>query len=562
MAANGVEYGSLGPLRRALAEAERTDESNAASAIERFVELRPGIRDVLQSKRHHLLTGRRGTGKSTLLTVVRDTLRKEGAPVAVIDMEKFKGRPFPDVLIEILIKLLDEVRPTIRKASPLRDWRLRRQFNRSRKELVQLLGDPQSMTHEVQRSRTSARGRQAGAGGRTGAKGSLGEVAASAKVEAGSSSTTESMAKAEFEELKIERLQQLASRLSDELAQLVAGADKDQAVIFIDDFYYVRISDQPDVLDYLKQVVKSTGIWLKVGGVGARMRPYRDGDPPTGMQPDQDMNTLSLDVTLNDFGTAKRFLELMMDGVLKPVALKTSQLMTETARNRMVLGCGGAVARDYLTLTSAALDAAIERLSKQAAPTDKTVVRIEAEDVNLAARQRMNKKEDNDLDLDAGTDAKKLRERWRDICEFAQTQGNTAFVLARQEDIDKASWGEEVRQLENLRLLHRIKDAIPNTPNWRGVKCVVFMVDLGQVAHQRLRAGIPEFWQGTTEFDRLRRAEWVYGLDWKTRLAAKQAQAKSHSRSTPTTGTAASPALSATEYVALTLFDNPSDLDA
>lgn len=513
-----MEYGSLGPLRAALAEAERTDESNADQAVARFVELRPGVRDVLQSKRHHLLTGRRGTGKSTLLTVVRYALRKEGAPVAVVDMEKFKGRPFPDVLIEILITLLDEVKPDRRWWWP-RDIRLRRKFNRSRDELTQLLNDPQSMTKEVHRSRESARSGRAGAKLNPSRK-PFGE--ANAEMEASQSSSTQLTAKAEFEELKIERLQQMASKLSAELTELVSDSGKDRAVVFVDDFYYVRLSDQPDVLDYLQQVVKGTGIWLKVGGVGARMRPYRDGDPPTGMQPDQDMNTLTLDVTLNDFGTAKRFLELMMDGVLKDVGLKTSQLMTDTARNRMVLACGGAVARDYLTLTSAALDAAVERLSKQAAPTDKTTVRIEAEDVNLAARQRMNKKEDSDLELDAGADAKKLRDRWRDICEFAQAQDNTAFVLIRQEDLDKADWGEEVRQLENLRLLHRIKDAVPNTPSWRGIKCVVFMVDLGQVAHQRLSVGIPEFWQGTTEFDRLRRAEWVYGPGWKAKLAEKQ----------------------------------------
>jgi hypothetical protein len=114
VAATGVEYNRLGPLREALAEAARTDESNADRTIERFVELRPGIEDTLRAGRHHLITGRRGTGKSTLLHVVRRRLRQEGSPVAVIDMEKYKGRPFPDVLIEILIAVLDEVRPPVR----------------------------------------------------------------------------------------------------------------------------------------------------------------------------------------------------------------------------------------------------------------------------------------------------------------------------------------------------------------------------------------------------------------------------------------------------------------
>ena len=36
---------------------------------------------------------------------------------------------------------------------------------------------------------------------------------------------------------------------------------------------------------------------------------------------------------------------------------------------------------------------------------------IQTEDINLAARDRMNKKEQDDLDLDAGADAAKLKDR-------------------------------------------------------------------------------------------------------------------------------------------------------
>jgi hypothetical protein len=398
----GVKYNELGPLRQALAEAARTDESNADQAIARFVELRPGIKDTLCARRHHLLAGRRGTGKSTLLHVVREQLRDEGAPVAVIDMEKFKGRPFPDVLIEILIALLDEVKPRVRVRTAIRDLSLRRQFRTTRRDLDVLLRDPQSLTKRVERGEKASRRSSSGGAvdvnaGSSGAGGSL-----AAAAERSRSSSAALLATAEYEELKIERLQQLASRLAAELTNLVRGAPTERAVVFIDDFYYVRLDDQADVLDYLQQVVKNTGIWLKVGGVGTRMRPFRDADPPVGMQPSQDIDPLTIDVTLSDFSTAERFLERMMDGILKPIDLSTARLFTETARTRMVLACGGAVARDYVTLTGAAVDAAVERLSKQSAPTPDTLVTIQAEDVNLAARQRLNKKEDEELDQDAG----------------------------------------------------------------------------------------------------------------------------------------------------------------
>jgi hypothetical protein len=555
MTAEGVRYGDLGPLRKALSEAARTDESNAGQTIARFVELRPGIDETLRARRHHLIAGRRGTGKSTLLHYVRQRLRDEGSPVAVIDMEKYKGRPFPDVLIEILIALLDEVRPSVRPRSMLRDFRLRRQFNHSRQELSALLNDPQSVVKKVRRgqksrSHSDAKGRISSIGKHLGSG-----VELSAAGESSSELLSSVTATAEFEVFKIEILQQMASKLSLELTRLVNGATGNQAIIFIDDFYYVRLSDQANVLDYLHQVIKGTGIWLKVGGVGTRMRPFQDGDPPIGMQPNQDIDRLTIDVTLNDFGTAQRFLELMLDGVIKPFGLTTSQLMTDTARSRMVLACGGAVARDYVTMTAGALDAAVERLNRKAPPTQDTMVNIQTEDVNLAARQRMNEKEDEDLHEDAGTDAVKLKERWRDVCNFVREQGGTAFVLFRQQDLDASSWGEEIRQLENLRLLHRIKDTVPNTPNWRGVKVVVFMVDLGQVTIQRLRKGIPNFWQSSAEFDRLRRAEWVYGPEWRVKLGEKLAKkAKKASR---TSGDATNDDDSKTQ----TLFDFPSELD-
>jgi hypothetical protein len=380
--------------------------------------------------------------------------------------------------------------------------------------------------------------------------------AASANANRSSSAFSTITDSAEYEELKIERLQQLASRFSSELRTLLDKSGGDRAAVFVDDFYYVRLADQPVVLDYLKTVVKGTGIWLKVGGVGERMRPFEDGDPAVGMQLNQDIHPLPIDVTLDDFGTAQRFLERMMDGVLKPLGLTTAQLFTETARSRMVLACGGAVARDYITLTGAALDAAVERLNKKRGPVANTLVNIQAEDVNSAARKRANKKEDEELSLDAGEDASRLRDRWRDICDFVREQESTAFVLVRQQDLDDDVWGSEIRQLENLRLLHRIRDTVPNTPNWRGVKCVVYLVDLGQLTVKRLQNGIPSFWESTSEFDKLRRAEWVYAPNWRAKMEEKKTVRKiASTRSSPPTPADGAP------IDALTLFEDPSELD-
>jgi len=507
-----LQVEAVGAVKKALAEAARTDESSADRVASRFIELRPGMTDKLAARRHHLLTGRRGTGKSTLLHVVRKRLVADGIAVATVDMERFKGREFPDVLIEILVALLDEISPGIRAKHLLPDLRLRLRVIRLTRELGQALKDPQSVIRRVERK--AAHDKRAGAG--FGAGGSYKGLKASGDL--GASASTQSLAtsEAEYEELKIERLQQLAPRIAEVLSELVNRSSEQHAIIFIDDYYFVRLQDQPQVLDYLYQVCKGTGVWLKVGGVGSRLRPYAEGNPPVGMQPTQDIDRLALDVTLDDFATAQRFLEDMLDGVLANFKVTSTSLFSDTARNRMVLACGGAVARDYITLTDAALDEAVERMSKAKTYKDGAQVTVQSADVHRAVRKRLNTKEEEELSIDAGSDAPQLSARWRDICEFTRESGEIAFILVKQTDLDGTDWGKEVQQLESLRLLHRIKDTVPNTPNWRGIKTMAFMVDLAQVADQRLRTGIPEFWKGTAEFDKLRRAEWVYSPDWRS----------------------------------------------
>lgn len=70
----------------ALEEAARADESGVA----RFIEPAAGTLRRAQSYRHHLIFGRRGSGKTSLLQKARAELIADRRPNAFIDMEKFK----------------------------------------------------------------------------------------------------------------------------------------------------------------------------------------------------------------------------------------------------------------------------------------------------------------------------------------------------------------------------------------------------------------------------------------------------------------------------------------
>jgi hypothetical protein len=83
----------------------------------RFIEPAQGTLDRAKSARHHIVFGRRGSGKTSLLSKAASDLTVERRPIAFIDLETFKGHSYPDVLISVLIKTLEEFKIWIETAA-------------------------------------------------------------------------------------------------------------------------------------------------------------------------------------------------------------------------------------------------------------------------------------------------------------------------------------------------------------------------------------------------------------------------------------------------------------
>ncbi|MBL0212152.1 MAG: ATP-binding protein [Holophagaceae bacterium] len=88
------------------------DESVRASSegVRHFVEPTPGVLAKSKSKRHNIIFGRRGSGKSSLLQKIAADLTVDRTPIAMVDLETFKQHSYPDVLLSILIKSFLEVK--------------------------------------------------------------------------------------------------------------------------------------------------------------------------------------------------------------------------------------------------------------------------------------------------------------------------------------------------------------------------------------------------------------------------------------------------------------------
>lgn len=324
-AENAISDQEVAKLLPALAEAERATEETAA----RFVPPRPGILEEVSARRHQLVYGRRGVGKSTLLRRVRAEGPENDRAVIFVDVETLRGRPYPDVLIELLKELLDHLEERLRADGRYRAWRRRKLCQRVRElsdAMAQLLQEPQLAQHTVSilrsQARASKRGWSLGGTGRLGRRGryASGELGASADAVSSreKQETEQATVAATFEKTKMDGLVEAAVLVRD----VLAAAQEELAVptlVVLDDIYHTPMDDQAEVLAYLHQVVKGLDISLKICGVKRLLRPYASGDPPIGMQPEHDAGTISLDITLERFDVAKQFLERVLDGICAPL---------------------------------------------------------------------------------------------------------------------------------------------------------------------------------------------------------------------------------------------------
>lgn len=339
-------------------------------------------------------------------------------------------------LIKLLDALKDGLDASLKKkggqaqlqALPTR-WRMRR----LRRELAQLLAEPQQATRTVTEGETHE-GTRAGGVVVPPVKGFwfFGKRRRARK--------RESRSDAEFTETKMEGLLGAVEKIRRLFEQTSVQLGGTPTLVVLDDFYHVKFEDQPQVLAYLHQVVKNLPIYLKVCGVRHRINEFAEGDPPTGLQIGHDAGDVSLDITLEEFAAAQRFLEDVLNGVAADTGLKVEDLVTDTGRERLVLGSGG-VARDYLDLVSKALRKASERQSRPDRPHN----RITAEDVNEVATALFNRKQE-DLRRDVGPGADRLRDRQSDIVRFCLDHNHTNVFLVEGIHLTETDWARTSRR--------------------------------------------------------------------------------------------------------------------
>ncbi|SRR6266700_130364 len=480
--------------------------------VKRFVPPTDNALSRAVARQHHLVFGRRGSGKSSLLHKAMNDLSLERRPVAYIDLEAFKDHSYPDVLLSILIKIFGEyenwlkttaINPTTKTSF----WRRfgfairpsRPPFNR--KEALELAADLRScidrltsklysadnidiqstIRREMEVSDQSEVGLQIGS-----------SVSLSGKLGASQRATGSQELQEAYRQSKIEYLYTHIleyQQIFDRMFSLSNGA----SYLFLDDLYHIRRPDQAKVIDYCHRLAKGHNLWLKIGTVRHRTQSYINGNPPIGIKLGDDVEEIDLDLTLENYTLTKQFLiQILSKFIGGNLEISIKNLLADKAVDRLVLASGG-VTRDFLGIFRRSVDAAKARIIKREIVARGT--RIAIEDVNAAAGYYDRTKR-QELIKDAYDNHEKLEQMFQELTTFCvDNQNNNVFIIDEKAEGD---WVDLIQELVDLRLLHRMRSHFTmKDKTYARRRFDAYMIDLSQYATTRMKEGFGDvkFWE-------------------------------------------------------------------
>ena len=313
------EVDSLSTL---IEEATRSSEQG----VKRFVEPTQGALRRAVSKRHHIVFGRRGSGKSSLLRKASADLTLTRTPIAFVDLESFKGHSYPDVLLSILIVTFQRFKEwldtaAIHPSTKASFWNLfgarpkkpafnRKESNQLSLELEKKIKELNDHLHSPDTSEIKKIVKKDQENSQNKAFSvNMGDAKIGVSVDVGDAKKAAESAEIiqAYHHEKIAFLQRNIIEYQN-IFRKIANLAKTDSYLFLDDLYHIRKIDQPRVLDYFHSIGKGNNLWLKVGTIKHRTQWYVHGNPPVGVKLGDDADEINLDLTLERYTTTKTFL--------------------------------------------------------------------------------------------------------------------------------------------------------------------------------------------------------------------------------------------------------------
>jgi len=431
-----------------------------------FVDSR-GLRSRLILKQNHVVFGRRGAGKTSL---VRSVAGSANHVDLYVNLEDYKDITFPNILIHVLIKLFTQLHSKLH-AQPLpsrlgfSSRGLDKNLSRMLSALEEYVHEPDAETQEVTVTTTSAQrmGASAGAQG----------IGASAEAGKGrSSQVLRQLPRSKLEYLRLE-----LSAYKDAIGRASQTLGRVPVFLLLDDYYFVPKPMQPLLIDYLHRLTKGTGLYLKVATIKHRTKLYsRSADQYLGVELGHDAIEIDLDYTLDRFDELQSFMRQLLQNAIDQadVRLRPEEIFAGDGFAQLCLASGG-VPRDFLLLFIAVATRAIA----SAEPIGKMQVN-EAAIGNLGNKIESMKKDSGDEDAILDDYLKRIKRYVYD------EKRRNAFLISKNDLDADTQLRQAIRELVDLRLIHLVDQNTSKAPS-DGQRYEAYVIDVALYDNPRPR---------------------------------------------------------------------------
>lgn len=470
-----VNPSKIDKLRELISENLRVQRTGKEAIS--YIDADNNLKDIC-SRQNHIVFAKRGSGKSLLLHQSRKIIDKQTL-VIYLNCEDFKRHSFPNVLIE----LMDNLFRGIQKEFPhplnpfgyMRNVKINQKFVKQTREKLGLLRTSPDLHEE-----------------------SVKQISDEEKNHKTSLGVTPPMPMAspgvmhQFGKSRREQLERTYKKQSNKLRDLdlwlpelkhniedffERSKNIDSIYLQIDDFYHLKKTDQPFVIDYIHRLCKDIPIFFKIATLRHASFLFTEYDgQPIGAQERHDFQPINIEFSFTEFKKTKARNEKILFEFGKKAGMSYEEiggLFKGEGFDRLVMA-GGGVPRDTLSLL-------LEVLKPSESGELKSIGKDEIRTLSKSNIERRL----NELKQDSeGSDQELLINSWSHIRDFCITKRSNIFNISEQSWQDEDLLREIINRLSEYRLIHRTATALSHKSQ-SGTTYQAYAIDIGSYAHFR-----------------------------------------------------------------------------
>lgn len=408
-------------------------------------------KDRILLKQNHVIFGRRGAGKSSLIKTLSEK-DDEKYYYSYTNLEDFKDISFPNIIIHVLDSFYTQIIEQIKNEYSFYEikkmykaHKLIRGLDKSFSSFKDIISNPDNYDEEIREKQ------QQSAELSTGLKKSPVYISVQDKT------YNEIEIAKRINRDKLESIKNAIPQLKACLNNINDFSNNKSIFIIFDDFYFLKKSMQIFFIDFFHRLTKDTNLYLKVATIKHRTRLYAQIEKSFyGTEIGHDIHEIDLDYNLDRFDELKNFMKQLLTkcAELSNIEFVIDELLTDNAFSQLCLASGG-VPRDFLTLF-------IKIISKYNPESGK---RISKGDIIEAAILNMPNKYLS-LKTDSAEEKELLETYLIEIKKQILDQKKTNMFLVSNSIIDNhPECKQAIKELVDLRMIHLVE---PNTSSAGG----------------------------------------------------------------------------------------------